>query len=960
MGCGHSRLPRQQGGDDTAAVALCRARAALLADAIACRYALADAHRAYAASLRAAGAALHDLLRAAQDAAAAAAAAAPAPGPSGAALLLPAQGKGVDGAAQAALPDAGRAGGDDDGDAHIRFLDDDEDDSSDDGAGHIRFPSPSDDGAGHIRFPSDDGGSHIRFPTDDGGSHIRFPSDDGAGHIRFPSDDGAGHIRVPSNDGAGHIRFPSGDELHPPLSRPEPAPLSWPQPEAPAPPLPQPEPLQPATQGWWPQPPPPQMPAPYAPGYAPPYSYGPGPGPAYGYGADMGGYGRSYYSISYARSQPPPHSVSYAVHHPQVANAAVHYYHGGEPAGPPPPGSGHYYHGGEPAGPPPPGSGHYYHGGEPAGLPPPGSYYGGYPYQYRQDGGLPPMAASAGERAAPMPPPSPPQVSTWDFLNPFESFESYYHEQPPAVPTHTASRSSSDVFGEDDEDIPELEDEELADVVMGVDANEFTFVNGKLAKEEEERKISGSEELNRKSKSSDAGSTTTVSEELHRKSKSSDASSTDGSSILHVVEKSVLEEHSGVAESPAVPKKIYSDDVEVVQEIKSQFNRASESAGDVCKVLEVGKMPYHQKNSGLKVSSMMICGLPSMDEEFLQFEKEKAMECGDLSSTLQKLYMWEKKLLEEVKIEEKIRVQYDKKRQELKNLDRKGAEAHKLEAVEICIRKLSTKISVAIQVVNTISARINKLRDEELWPQICELIQGFAQMWHTMSDCHQIQCHAWSQAINIDSTIAAARFSEAQIDLVKQLELQLLDSTASFAAWINAQKSYISTLNEWLKKGIEYVPEVTDDGVPPFSPGRLGAPPIFSICNNWAISLERISEKEVVDTMQAFASNVLQLWERHSSDLDRDLKSTERDEESIRKALAVQNKKLVLISNQSGVSLSAQVVHAKDPPSEAGLQSCMDKFFEAMESFAAACANAHKDLQRRSEEEKARLAAESG
>lgn len=50
------------------------------------------------------------------------------------------------------------------------------------------------------------------------------------------------------------------------------------------------------------------------------------------------------------------------------------------------------------------------------------------------------------------------------------------------------------------------------------------------------------------------------------------------------------------------------------------------------------------------VSSMMICGLSSVGEEFLQFEEDKAMECGNLSSTLQKLYMWEKKLLEEVKV----------------------------------------------------------------------------------------------------------------------------------------------------------------------------------------------------------------------------------------------------------------------------------------------------------------------
>jgi hypothetical protein len=47
---------------------------------------------------------------------------------------------------------------------------------------------------------------------------------------------------------------------------------------------------------------------------------------------------------------------------------------------------------------------------------------------------------------------------------------------------------------------------------------------------------------------------------------------------------------------------------------------------------------------------MMICGLPSIGEEFLQFQEEKAMECGNISATLQKLYMWEKKLLEELKV----------------------------------------------------------------------------------------------------------------------------------------------------------------------------------------------------------------------------------------------------------------------------------------------------------------------
>lgn len=50
------------------------------------------------------------------------------------------------------------------------------------------------------------------------------------------------------------------------------------------------------------------------------------------------------------------------------------------------------------------------------------------------------------------------------------------------------------------------------------------------------------------------------------------------------------------------------------------------------------------------VSAMMICGIPTMEEEFLRFEEDKAMGCGNLSSTLQKLYMWERKLLQEVKV----------------------------------------------------------------------------------------------------------------------------------------------------------------------------------------------------------------------------------------------------------------------------------------------------------------------
>jgi len=902
--------------EEELAVRHCRERSELLALAIRHRYTLADAHHAYAESLRAVGAVLHDFLRGVQSLP-------PAPPE----LRLPQQRKG-DGLPAASPPPAIA--------------------SSSSAAPPV---------AKQVRIAPDDG--HIHFQSDD-------DSDSEGGHIKFHSDE-----------------EPDQAQRRPEVVRSAGAP---------------------------PGPLPPQVGPPYGSGYAPPpygtgygYGYGSGPGPGSDYGGmgmngggyepgyggmgnggyggqsyggmgggggggyepgyggmgsgggagggydpsygGMGSSGQSFFNISYARSQPPPPSVSHE-QRLQATDARVHYYAGDGDPQPPPRG----YGGGSPY--PPQSSSSYNQYAY-------GGYYGG--------GGAPAppsdIPSSSREPAAPPPPPSPPRVSTWDFLNPFETYESYYEQPTSAAAPYTPSRSWKDV--REEEGIPDLEDEDQMEVVKEAYGDEKYSVkgymgNGKAAKEEG-RSSTGNE--------------------LPRKSKSSEASSS-GSSLehdVHVVEKSVVGEQVQRSEPrqhvaglpPTGPEKIYVDDTEVVVEIRTQFERASESAGEVSKMLEVGKMPYYQKSSGFKVSAMMICGIPTMEEEFLRFEEDKAMGCGNLSSTLQKLYMWEKKLLEEVKTEEKMRVLYDRKCEELKMLDEKGAEADKLEATERYIRKLSTKISIAIQVVNTISQKISKLRDEELWPQTCELIQGLMRMWSVMLECHQIQLHAISQAKNIDSMIDAAKFGDAHMDLIKRLELQLLDWIACFAAWVNAQKSYVNTLNEWLTKGVDYVPEETEDGAPPFSPGRLGAPPIFVICNNWAASVARISEKEVVEAMQAFASKVLNLWDRHRSEqrqgmmankgMDRDLRVMERDEQSMRKALEAQNKKLVLISNQSGVSLSAQVLHEGGPGAETGgLQTSLKNIFEAMESFTAASVNTYKDLHLRAEEEKARVAQESG
>lgn len=233
-------------------------------------------------------------------------------------------------------------------------------------------------------------------------------------------------------------------------------------------------------------------------------------------------------------------------------------------------------------------------------------------------------------------------------------------------------------------------------------------------------------------------------------------------------------------------------------------------------------------------------------------------------------------------------------------------------------------------------------------------------MWSAMLECHRTQRQALSEARNLESFTSGEKTHDALMEVTKQLELELLEWAASFSTWIHAQKSFITALNGWLLKGLHYVPEETPDGIAPFSPGRLGAPPVFVICNQWAQTMERISENEVINAMQAFASSVLGLWEKYNfeqrqrlmanRDMDRTLRIMEREQQELRKAVEAQNKKLVHVSGESALVLSEH--------SEASnLQVGLGQIFEAMENFSASTLKAYEELHSRAEEE--RLAREN-
>lgn len=436
---------------------------------------------------------------------------------------------------------------------------------------------------------------------------------------------------------------------------------------------------------------------------------------------------------------------------------------------------------------------------------------------------------------------------------------------------------------------------------------------------------------------------------------------------LQVVDKKVMSREARGAQEEqrdiAAPRR-FQDVSEIVGEIKAQFDRASKSARELSGVLEVGKQPYYPNNFVYEVSSRMVCVMtPSTSKygDFLDFDDEKLLDSGSLSSTLHKLYVWEMKLYNEVRAEEKMRLLFDRNRKRLNHLVEKGAEAHKIDSTRTLITKLSTKIRIAIQVVDSISNKINKLRDEELWPQINEIILGFERMWKVMLECHQKQCQAILQAGSLDYIASGGKFSESHINSVMELEMELLKWISNFSAWVNSQKNYVKALNGWAALCLHYEPEETADGIPPYSPGRIGAPPVFVICHCWSQAMDQISEREVLNAMQAFATTIRHLWEQHvveehqqmmaKRDLDKWLKAVGEKTQEIHKEMDALNKKLALIPGQSVLPLYGEV-HLGQRGEVHSLQLGLRQFFEAMENFTATSMKAYEQLRKHCEEER--------
>lgn len=235
---------------------------------------------------------------------------------------------------------------------------------------------------------------------------------------------------------------------------------------------------------------------------------------------------------------------------------------------------------------------------------------------------------------------------------------------------------------------------------------------------------------------------------------------------------------------------------------------------------------------------------------------------GSHQTTLDKLYAWEKKLFEEVKNGERMRIAYEKKCMQLRNCDVGGEDPSSVDKTKRAIRDLYTQIQVSIHSIEAISRRIERLRDEELHPQLMELLQGLMRMWRTMADSHLIQKRIIDEAklllaspkLRDHPPPPASRLARSATNL----ESELHNWRSCFETWISSQRSYARALAGWL---IRCAPPSPGPARSPLSPPRPssfsgGAPPIFGLCVQWSQALEAISDEQALEGLDFFAAGV--------------------------------------------------------------------------------------------------------
>ncbi|KAL5222692.1 hypothetical protein ABZP36_027405 [Zizania latifolia] len=322
--------------------------------------------------------------------------------------------------------------------------------------------------------------------------------------------------------------------------------------------------------------------------------------------------------------------------------------------------------------------------------------------------------------------------------------------------------------------------------------------------------------------------------------------------------------------------------IEAMKDIDSQFLGICDAAQEISVMLEASRAQYSTSHdlsakmlnpvallrsaSSRSSSSRFLLAPTSSIDDLYDNETNSCYSeesCNTMSgshhSTLDRLYTWEKKLYKEVKAGERLRIDYEKRLTHLRNQDVKGDEPSSVDKTRATLRSLHTRMKVSIHTVQSISRRIEVLRDEEMQTQLMELIQGLSRMWRAMAERHKaqkrtiddakllfLQHHPTAATVIAMSAPDAATPPPAAV----ALECEIRAWREALETWLSAQRAYARALAAWARRCLG----IGGGGAPAHA--ALPLPLAFLVCMEWAHVVDAVSEARVMDGLDFFVAGV--------------------------------------------------------------------------------------------------------
>ncbi|XP_023513660.1 nitrate regulatory gene2 protein-like [Cucurbita pepo subsp. pepo] len=345
---------------------------------------------------------------------------------------------------------------------------------------------------------------------------------------------------------------------------------------------------------------------------------------------------------------------------------------------------------------------------------------------------------------------------------------------------------------------------------------------------------------------------------------------------------------------PSEGKRIVKGNINLLQifmELDDHFLKASESAHEVSKMLEATRLHFHSNfadNRGHIDHSARVMrvitwnrsfrGLPNNDELNDDFDKE---ENETHATVLDKLLAWEKKLFEEVKAGEVMKLEYQKKVAALNKLKEKGTNFEAIEKAKATVSHLHTRYIVDMQSMDSTVSEINRIRDEQLYPKLVQLVNGMVNMWETMHFHHGNQLKVVGALKMLDISQSPKETSDHHHERTVQLWAVVQDWHSQLEKLVSRQKDYIKALSNWLK--LNLIPTESSLKEKVCSPPRVRSPPIHGLLHVWQEQLEKLPDEILRNAIFTFATVINTIMQSQDEEMKMKVKCEETEKELARK-----------------------------------------------------------------------------